>query len=229
MKLKKLFKLQKKILIHSYNYKLKFYLFIFFLPFYLFSQNFNSGIICGLSLSQVSGDQLSGFNKIGPRLGLYVSREINWYKINLELQYLSKGSRETINYSEQNNYIDNLNYDFINNYNLKLNYIGIPVLFCFNLNKKIEIEIGNEINVLVFQREEIDYYVDNSREVNKLEYCFLIGLNYKINKKYSANIRATNSIIPIRKHSSGGTYRFNRGQYNTTVSINILYNFNNSE
>ena len=98
-----------------------------------------------------------------------------------------------------------------------------------NLNKKIEIEIGNEINVLVFQKEEIDYYVDNSREVNKLEYCFLFGLNYKINKKYSANIRATNSIIPIRKHSSGETYRFNRGQYNTTISINILYNFNNSE
>ena len=171
---------------------MKFYLFIFFFPFYLFSQNFNSGIICGLSLSQVSGDQLSGFNKIGPRLGLYVNREINWYKINLELQYLSKGSRETINYSKQNNYIDNLNYNFINDYNLKLNYIGIPILFCFNLNKKIEIEIGNEINVLVFQKEEIDYYVDNSREVNKLEYCFLIGLNYKINKKYSVNIRASN-------------------------------------
>ena len=147
MNYQKLFKLQKKRLSHSYNYKLKFYLFIFFFPFCLCSQNFNSGIICGLSLSQVSGDQLSGFNKIGPRLGLYVSREINWYKINLELQYLSKGSRETINYSEHNNYIDNLNYNFINDYNLKLNYIGIPILFCFNLNKKIEIEIGNEINV----------------------------------------------------------------------------------
>ena len=55
------------------------------------SQDFNGGVFGGLSTSQVSGDNLSGFNKIGPRLGLYINRPIKWYGVQLELQYLVKG------------------------------------------------------------------------------------------------------------------------------------------
>ncbi len=202
---------------------MRFFFFILIIPIFLYSQNFEAGFIGGISMSQVSGDNLSGFNKIGPRIGLFVNRDVNWYNLQLELHYQTKGSRKTINFSDQNNYTDNLNYNFTNDYNFQLDYIGVPLLFSFNYKKKIKVELGNTINILINQKEEIDYYLDNSRKVNRMEYTILIGLTYKLSDKYSLNIRGSNSIIPIRKHSSGGVYKLNRGQYNTTLSLNVLY------
>ena len=118
------------------NYKMRFFFFILIIPIFLFSQNFESGFIGGFSTTQVSGDELSGFNKIGPRIGLYVNRNINWYNIQLELQYLTKGSKKTTDSSNQNDYFDNLSFDFLHNYNFHLDYIGVPLLFAFNIKKK---------------------------------------------------------------------------------------------
>lgn len=191
------------------------------LPFICISQDFNAGIIGGFSTSQVSGDQLSGFNKIGPRVGVFVNRKINWYNLQLELQYISKGSKKIINNS--NEYVDNLNYDFLNNYNFHLDYIGIPVLFSFDFKKRFKIELGHAINILINQKEEIDYYIENSRQVNRLESAIFISLVYKLSEKYSLNIRGSNSILPIRKHSSGEVYKLNRGQYNTVLCFSLYY------
>ncbi len=204
---------------------MRFFFFILIIPIFLFSQNFEAGFIGGVSTTQVSGDGLSGFNKMGPRVGFYVNRKVNWYNIQLELQYLTKGSKKTINYSDQNKYIDNMSFDFLHNYNFHLDYIGVPLVFSFNIKKNITVELGSSINVLINQKEEIDFYIDNSREVNRVESVVLIGLVYKLNEKYSLNIRGTNSIFPIRKHSSGEVYRLNRGQYNTCLNFNILYAF----
>jgi len=204
---------------------MRLFCYILILPIFIFGQNFKSGLIGGISMSQVSGDNLSGFNKIGPRIGLFVNRNINWYSFQLELHYQTKGSRETINYSEQHNFTDNLNYNFLSDYNFQLDYIGVPLLFSFDFINKIKVEFGNAINILINQKEKIDYYLDNSRKVNRLEYAFLIGVVYKLNNKYSINIRFSNSIFPIRKHSSGEVYRLNRGQYNSSLNFNILYNF----
>jgi len=185
-------------------------------PFFCFTQDFNAGIIGGLSTSQVSGDQLSGFNKIGPRIGFFVNRKINWYNLQLELQYISKGSKKVIN--NQNTYTD-----YINDYRFHLDYIGIPISINSTITGKIKLETGSSINILIKQKEEIDFYVDNSREVKKLDYCYFIGLFWDINNHYSINVRLSNSIFPIREHSSGETYRWNRGQYNTVLSFSMYY------
>ena len=202
---------------------MKKYLILILFPIFCISQDFNAGIIGGFSTSQVSGDELSGFNKIGPRIGCFVNKKINWYYLQLELQYIRKGSRKKINYSAQHEYLDNLNYNFLNNYNFQLDYIGIPILFSFDFQRKFKIELGHAINILINQKEEIDYYIDNSRKVNRLESAILISLVYKLNEKYSLNIRGSNSVLPIRKHSSGEVYRLNRGQYNTALCFSLYY------
>ena len=40
------------------------------------AQNFQSGLITGISTSQVSGDALGGFNKIGLQLGGFVNHPL---------------------------------------------------------------------------------------------------------------------------------------------------------
>ena len=187
------------------------------------SQNFSGGVFGGLSTSQVSGDGLSGFNKIGPRLGLYVNRHVKWYGIQLELQYLTKGSKKNNSKSNQNTNIDDINVNYINDYNFHLNYIGVPVLWFSNIRENLTLELGTSFNFLIKQREEIEFHIDNSREVHKFEASILIGFTYKINEKIALNTRLSNSIKPIRPHASGETYQLNKGQYNTALCFNIYY------
>ena len=179
------------------------------------SQNFNGGWFAGISTTQVSGDELSGFNKIGPCIGLYINHNIKWYQIQLELRYITKGSKKVIDNTNQN--------DITFNYNLHLDYVGIPILLSTYIRENTKIELGTEINFLIRQKEEIDFYEDNSRKVSRLETCMLIGLTYEINDEFSLNTRLSNSITPIRPHSSGETYYFNKGQYNTALSFSLYY------
>ena len=52
-------------------------LIIFILAQNICAQNFNAGVISGISTTQVSGDNLAGFHKAGLILGGFVSRNIN--------------------------------------------------------------------------------------------------------------------------------------------------------
>ena len=200
---------------------MKSFFIILFFPFLVFSQKFESGIIVGLSTTQVSNDNYSGFNKFGPRAGLFINRKLDWINIQLELQYLTKGSKQNSNNSTLNNNSLSSN----DNYNFNLNYVGVPILFSLKIHEKIKLELGNAINILIKQKEEVDFYEIISREVNRIESAILIGIIYELNKNYHINIRGSNSIFPIRKHSSGEVYGLYRGQYNTGLSFNILYKF----
>ena len=200
---------------------MKYFFLILFFPLLVFSQKFESGIIVGLSTTQVSNDNYSGFNKFGPRVALFINRKLDRVNIQLELQYLTKGSKQNSNNSTLNNNSLSSN----DNYNFNLNYVGVPILFSLKIHEKFKLELGNAINILIKQKEEVDFYEIISREVNRIESAILIGIIYELNKNYHINIRGSNSIFPIRKHSSGEVYGLNRGQYNTGLSFNLLYKF----
>lgn len=60
------------------------------------AQNFQSGLITGISTSQVSGDALGGFNKIGLQLGGFVNHPLGKNsKGQFGLYYIDKGSDDT--------------------------------------------------------------------------------------------------------------------------------------
>jgi hypothetical protein len=42
-------------------------------------------------------------------------------------------------------------------------------------------------------------------------------------KNLRINIRYSNSILKVRDHSSGATYRMNQGQYNEVLSFTLHY------
>ena len=57
------------------------------------AQNFQSGLIAGISTSQVSGDEIHGFNKIGLQLGGFVNHPLGKNsKGQFGLYYIDKGS-----------------------------------------------------------------------------------------------------------------------------------------
>ena len=201
------------------------FLFFFFLFHFsnIHCQNFKGGFFAGITSSQVSGDELGGFNKFGPSFGLFVKKHFDKYKFKVELLYTTKGSKRILNFNELNNQND-FAYDSYTNYNFHLDYIGVPLIIILDLKKKFEIELGTSFDFLINQSEEIEYYIDNSRKVKTLDLCIISGIKYLINEKIDFNLRLSNSILPIRPHASDQVYKLNMGQYNTTLNLSLHYN-----
>lgn len=185
------------------------------------SQDFKGGIILGLSTSQVSGDDLAGFNKAGFILGGFTSRilsDIN--SLQLEIVYIQKGSRNPDIINEES---ENYNKPYIN-----LNYIEIPMLLKLNFNETLEYELGIQWAQLIN-----GYYKDNIGEMNstidpfiKNDLSIALGVNYFINQNVSLNTRLTNSILPIGNEDYDNSTIYNsnkKGKYNTTINFSIYY------
>ena len=189
-------------------------LFIFFLilSHICMSQEFNAGAVIGLNTSQVSGDGLGGFNKVGLSIGGFINRKFNSLQAQMELKYVQKGSRELINEDTYND-----------GYKFQLNYIEVPLLIKKRIQKNTMGEIGFSFGQLLNWHESYNGIDENRIDVKKIEYSILIGLEYKITEKIYANTRISNSISPIRPHVSNQTYKWNKGQYNTSIAFSIYY------
>lgn len=180
-------------------------------------QNFGGGFYGGIAASQISGDRLAGFNKPGIDAGIFTNLTLNEkLKVQLELSYIQKGSRDNAN-------PDKGDYE---SYLLRLNYIEIPILFNYRVNKSFSFEAGPYFSYLLGFSEK-DFYGDiaGSRDFYDYDSGIVGGMHYIINDNINAVFRVSNSVLPVREHKGGGTYRLNRGQYNSVVSLTLHYIF----
>ncbi|MBL0340629.1 MAG: PorT family protein [Bacteroidetes bacterium] len=180
-------------------------------------QGFKAGIVAGLSTSQISGDQLSGFNKAGILAGGFVSTQLSpKFDMQMEILYIQKGSRKNANPDKED----------YTSYLLRLNYFEVPLLVQWKYSKRFILEAGPSIGVLLSTYEEDEYGEFNSSfPFEKLEFGVMGGLNVMLAKGFSFNTRFERSFIPVRDHVSGQTYRFNKGQYNSALLFSFRYKF----
>ena len=139
---------------------------IFILCFAITSaQNFDAGLLGGFSTSQVTGDNLSGFNKLGSRFGAYISYPIN-KKMNyqLEMQYLEKGSKKPFTENSPETYL------------FELNYIELPTTLNYQVKKGIYIESGIGTAFLVDYKEQDEIADINTDKPNTFAIDFLLGI-----------------------------------------------------
>jgi hypothetical protein len=73
------------------------------IPTIVCSQTFDLGLTMGINTSQVSGDGLGGYNKLGIRIGGLIRKEFSQFNAQIELQYINKGSSRN---SPNDSYID---------------------------------------------------------------------------------------------------------------------------
>lgn len=181
----------------------------------IYSQDFNGGVLGGINATQVYGDSFSGPNKAGLYLGVFVNRYFSKRSsIQLELDYIQKGSRKNPDASTGD----------YGSYLLRLNYIELPVLYKYDFAEKGTLEAGLTLGVLVNSYEEANGSTDVSGEdFNSLDFGADIGIYYTLVKNLRINLRISSSIIPIRPHSSGQTYRLNGGQYNQGIAFILYY------
>ena len=191
---------------------LLFCLFTFF-TFFSFSQNFKGGIIAGVSTSQVSGDNLGGFNKAGLYLGVFTVLPLSPISnIKMEMNYIQKGSNNPKIF--ENNIPD-----------ISTSYIEVPISVNYYQNEITCFEIGIQTAFLLSSSDN-DFsgpIPNNTNEFNKIDLGAFIGMNYHLTNNILLNSRISNSILPVRPHASGAIYQLNRGQYNSVLSFTLHY------
>ncbi len=184
---------------------------------FLKAQTFTAHILAGAATSQVSGDQLSGFNKAGVIAGAGVNAMLS-KKIDLgfEIYYIQKGSLKQSN-------IDKGDFEY---YRLRLNYLEIPLLLQYHMSDKLGLELGPSIGTLISSSEENqDGELIGQPPFIKYEISFGGGLAYRFGGNWGLHFRGGQSVAPVREHSGGSVYRLNRGQYNSVLLFALFYQF----
>ena len=179
------------------------------------TKRFQMGASLGLTTSQVSGDNLSGFHKFAPMVGGFVYTNLKENLIaQFGINYVQKGSRK-IPRSDQGNIF----------YTLRLNYIEVPMLLKFK-HKKLMYEFGPSIGALVsFTEETHAGPVIATRDFRNSELSFNVGASFPLKGNFHFLWRFNNSILHIREHVNGNTFRLNLGQYNTALHFILQYHF----
>jgi hypothetical protein len=174
----------------------------------------------GISTSQVSGDQLAGFDKVGIVLGGFTRWDFTEKTaFQSELEFIQKGSRRNADPNKGQ-------YGW---YLLRLDYVEMYFLFKYTF-KKILFEAGPSAGILVRQHEE-GSGVSLSTSFNSNDICLNGGIGYLIsdNLRFNARYGETFFMTPIRKKENGASTFFIRGQYNTALSFTLQYQFGNHE
>ena len=198
-------------------------LFLLFITTNLYTQEFDGGIILGINTSQVSGDNLGGFNKAGLLIGGYVNRNISSIlNMQMEINYIQKGSgNPNINDIEHPNY--SIPY-------IILNYIEIPIVLKILQNNISKIEFGTTTAVLINGFYKNNYGIMDNYNIPlfiKYDIGCLLGFNYKLTENISLTTRFVNSILPIGSEDVNSIILFNsskKGKYNSLISFAIYYN-----
>ncbi|MCB0430585.1 MAG: PorT family protein [Flavobacteriales bacterium] len=182
-----------------------------------YGQNFKACLRLGVSTSQVSGDDLGGFDKIGFAGGAFASlatsEKFSW---EMGIHYVEKGSRKAANPGKGD-------YRF---YLMALQYMEVPVLLRYHKDNFI-FGFGPSFGALIGSKEK-DQYGDipynPPRPFNKTELNANLTIAYNLGERWEFQWRLDNSILPIRPHAAGAVYRWNRGQYNNVLMFMLGYN-----
>lgn len=187
---------------------------------------FYGGLRVGFTASQISGDDLSGFHKVGAHAGLFVNHAIipsGRLKLQLELDFTMKGSHT---YTPKNQISDNF-------YSLTLGYVEMPLMLVWTAGKwllwgqpfEFELELGPVFGVNVLQRErEANGIIVGRPPFRRFEFSGLAGLSLKVADHHSVNMRYGNSFVPVRIPTWVYGRLINK-QLNSLLIISYCYQF----
>ncbi len=188
---------------------------MFFTQSALRAQRFSASVLAGINMSQIDGDNLVGYNKLGINAGLGVDARINdRFGLGMELLFSQKGSRSKISQMPPGQSVK-----------LTVNYAEIPLLFRYHDKNGAIFGLGFSYSSLVGLSQW-----KNGSPVTALD--SLLGRNdvqglaeftFRIKKHWGANARIGYSLLPIA-HWSLSRFRKN-AVYNNNISIRLVYYF----
>ncbi|MCB0754652.1 MAG: PorT family protein [Flavobacteriales bacterium] len=161
------------------------------LPLVGFGQGFGGGLYAGISTTQVTGDNIGGFNKVGAWGGSFTDyRFTPRSTLQLELSFIQKGSRQAPT-------VKNDGILYVHNQNI----LEIPVLYKWYGIKNMSIEMGLQAGIILstVERGNTIPTTTNNPLFKPAEFSGAAGLSYYFWKnKIEVNMRYANSILSLK-------------------------------
>lgn len=199
---------------------------LLFLGLPLTAQRFSAGIVGGFNASQIDGDMLAGFDKIGLMGG--VKAVVNFesrFAMNIEFLYTQRGSKPDIFAPE---------YD--PDISIFLHYAELPVYVSFGdwwqeegEYYKVSAHAGLSYGRLISARTEDYFNKDESKYdllipyFNQNDLSWLVGVGYQINKNLGFSGRYTREIIPLLSPRNNNLLNSRLTSYYLTFRIEYYF------
>ena len=183
------------------------------------AQVFTTGLQGGFTATQVDGDAISGFNKLGFHGAAFVRAELtDQITAKMEIGYVGKGSRKPGD--PDNPAADTWGYTF--------HYIEIPVLAEYQYGQ-FKIQAGPYAGLLVSGNQmfnQINFEVINP-PLNDLELGFMAGTEYAISDKVYGLVRYSQSLSAVRSAPDPGgvTTFYDRRMINIVLQFGVGIQF----
>ncbi len=184
--------------------------------------------ILGMNLSQVDGDEVFGFKKIGLNIGagVLIPFAKNW-DVSLEAIFSQKGANQKPQFNDPDS-----NYA----YRVELNYAEIPVLVMYTDKQFISAGAGFAWGRLVSVKEwEHERLVEtttlNSGVYSKNDFSILVEARIRIYKQLKFNLRYQYSLVKIRSREFENLAgeKWTRDQFNNLFSFRLIWVFNEQQ
>lgn len=182
----------------------------------LSSQGFEANLTGGFNLSQLEGDNLSGFDKISATGGIGITYLLNKRKsLSVEFLYHPKGSQSRPP-----------SQSLLPRESISLQYLALPMIYrwgeWFNSEEsyyRFNIELGTIINRLFDVASTNSFFDDQLDQFNSWDVGLLIGMNYRLNLKFSTTFRLERSLTKIYNIPNSDL----RGLQSYLLSIRLNY------
>jgi len=211
---------------------MKYILLLLFLPCVLHAQLFKAGIVTGLNLSQIDGDALGGYDKLGLNVGviadIYVAET---WSVSIEILYAQKGASTGI----FRNSLDNPSSPDFGNppYRWRWDYIELPLIVHYNDKNKMNFGLGiapaRLVNALLIEDgQKIDgWFEDGANPPKNPPSQWDVGgvadLSVDINYFMKINARIVYSLASVR--ADARSTRPNFTSRNNAASIRLIFLF----
>lgn len=169
-------------------------------PVDLIAQRFSAAAVAGVNASQIDGDQLAGFDKMGLTGGVKAVVNLeSAFKLNVEFLFTQRGSKP-----------DLFNPEFDPDIEIHLNYAEIPVYVSLGdwwqeegEYHKVSAHAGISFGRLI-SAKTFDYFHPSEESLDRLvpyfnntDLSWLVGATYHFNSKWAVTGRYTREIVPL--------------------------------
>ncbi len=200
----------------------------------LSAQEFFGGFVVGGVTSQVSGDSRGGYNKIGVVGGVFAGLNLSQdLEVQMELKYIQKGSLSN----------DVENRPGTDPFRIKLDYVDLPVVLSYNLNKInindinlrwLKLEAGLSLDVLVNARQEIQgVEIVASNPWRRIVVNTILGIRVNVAENVEIGLRTIDAMTSICKSSkmpyNNGNVNYTRrllgnyGMFNDVLQLSVFW------
>lgn len=186
-------------------------------------RTFYGGVLAGVNLTQVDGDNFAGYHKVGANVGgiAYIKFDEH-LAASMEILYSQKGSRAT----DAQPIAPGL---FITNYDINLNYAEVPILFNYFDKRKSHFGGGISYSRLAGSSEHLTIEpapnppIDVSKyPFKKSDYNLVLAGNLHMWKGLFLNVRFQYSLVSIRSKTPVYT---RADQFSNLWVIRLMYLF----